>query len=174
MPTPADLAYPLADTIRAEEDALVRLDTLVTRQLEAVRGHHAAGLDVLTTEAANASAELQKLRATRDRQTRLLARVLKLDGDAATLEDIAAALEPLNADAAHTLRSARSRVRTLAARARQNADTLGYALQYAVSLGREVIHVLQGIDSPEGLRTYTSAGQRTTAAPQRSFLNQIG
>ncbi len=175
MANPADLARPLLDTLRAEEEALLRLDALVGQQLDAVRGRHHAALETLTIDTGNAAAELHRLKTVRERQSRLLGRVLKLGTDALPdLDALATALDGLDADTARSLRSARSRIHTLAARSRQNADTLNFALHYAVSLGREVMGVLQGLGGPAPLRTYNGAGQRTTAQASHSYLNRVG
>lgn len=174
MPSPADLARPLVETLLAEEAALARMDALVTQQLDAVRARRPERLDALAIETSNAAAEMHRLRIQRERQSRLFARVLKLEGDDVPLEAIADALAGLDAGIAATVRDARKRVRTLAARARRNTDTLAFALQYAASLSRDVIRVIQGAGDPALLRTYTRGGQRTAGTAQTSYLNQMG
>ncbi len=174
MPSPADLARPLVETLAAEAQALARMDALVAAQLDAVRTRQTTRLDALAIETGDAAAEMHRLRIQRERQTRLLGRVLKLDGESVTLEAVADALVPFDMDVAGTVREARSQVRTLAARTRRNTDTLAFALQYAASIGRDVIRVLQGAGDPALLRTYTKGGRHTAGTPQTSYLNQMG
>ncbi len=174
MPSPADLARPLAETLLAEESVLRRMETLVAQQLDAVRTRRTALLDGLTIDLGNAVAELHRLRAQRERQTRLATRVLHLDGDAASLGALVAAIAPLDAALAAELGALRSRVQTLAARARCQTDTLTFALQYASALGRDLVRVFQGAGNPSLASTYTRGGQNTAPAAANPFLNQMG
>ncbi len=115
------------------------------------------------------------LRARRERQMRLLSRILRLDGDEATLQQLAAAVDshpdtgPWGAD----LLEARAAVREQAKTTHRICEQLDFALQYAVGLGREMLQAMQDLDRPP-TSVYTAQGQTSRAIVPRSIVNKVG
>jgi hypothetical protein len=115
-----------------------------------------------------------RLRQTRERQTRLLARVLevqetsiarlagRLREDTAT-ELLAGQLDDIRAD-----------VVARAQETQKKGQVLGFALQYAASLGREMMQAVHGIQVPVSSAVYTAAGNVAHGLPSTSYVNQVG
>ena len=142
---PVALAASLAETLEQEHEALVALAALFER-------HRSA---------------LQERR--RD--------LLRLSDEAAPIEAAAEALRahPGGREAAQRLRTLRDDVRNQAAETQQQCRDLEFSLQYAIDLGRDLIHAVQGLDTAaHSTRTYTPGGATREAPPSRSFLNKLG
>ena len=119
---------------------------------------------------------LDRLRTGRERQMRLLGRVLKIEGEETPLRQLAAAIDnhpeagPLGAD----LLEARAAVREQAKKTRQICEHLDFALQYAVGLGRDMLQAMQDLGRPPPPCVYTARGNTSRAPTPRSFVNKIG
>ncbi|MDX1547923.1 MAG: flagellar export chaperone FlgN [Rhodothermales bacterium] len=167
---PAPLVHALIETLRQERAATDALHDAFTVQLDALR----EGTPARQHDGADAAAEaldmLGRLRTVRDRQTRLLGRVLRIDGD---LDALAAVLAAGDATASlgARLRTAADAVRTGAARTRRHADALDFALRHAMSLGRGLI---QAMRPPEAPRTYDATGRAARPASARPLVNHVG
>lgn len=160
----------LGDTLGQEADALDRLDVLLGHQLAAVQAGHPEQLDALALETSTVLADVQRLRAARERQARLLSRMLKLD-ETASFDTLTGTLATHDAPSADALRTIGTRLRERAASTRRHTETLGFALRYASGLGREILQLFQGNASG---RTYNSKGAPQSTTPPRSFLNHVG
>ncbi len=57
---------------------------------------------------------------------------------------------------------------------RQLCEQLDFALQYAVSLGREMLQAMQDLDRPPPPCVYTAKGYTSRAATPHSFVNKVG
>ena len=173
---PVALIQSLIATLREEHDGLLTLREQFGHQLDALRANDST-LQEQAMHAANETVhQLGQLRSTRERQARLLSRVLKLDTEAASLQDLANAVHrhPDMAPYAKALLEARAAVRAEAQQTRQTCEELDFALQYAVRLGREMLHAMQDLDVPPPARVYTAAGHTSKAVSPRSLLNRVG
>ncbi len=166
----------LLETLRREEETLARLHETFNEQIEALRHHRHEALESSTAEVNEAVHAMEGFRKARERQARLLGRLLHLEGDDASLERIAGALEdlPEAAGAAQGLREARAQIHERARQTRQRCEEFEFALQYAVKLGREMLQVMQDLDVPPPARIYTATGHATQTSQPRSFVNKVG
>lgn len=171
---PEALVQSLIATLDDERDALRALGLQFQSQLDLIRAAAAPNGEEVADTASEVIARLGQLRAARERQTRLLRRVLRLDEDA-SLTDLTVALG--GHAVLHTygasLGRARTSVQAEARQTRRACEELDFALRYAAELGREMIQTMHDQLAPAGPQTYTSAG-RTARPASRSLLNQIG
>ena len=172
---PDGLVHGLIETLRQEEAELTRLAAHFEHQLDAIRGQRQQEHEQAMDAASETIGTLGSLRARRERQARLLCRVLRLGSDAATLQQLAAAIdshpdtEPWGAD----LLEARAAVREQAKTTRRICEQLDFALQYAVGLGREMLQAMQDLHTPP-TSVYTATGHTSRAAAPRSLVNKVG
>ncbi len=172
----AAVAGRLLETLRREEETLAHLHATFDAQIEALRRHRHEALASSTGEVNEAVHAMEGLRKARERQARLLGRLLRLDGDDVSLERLATALEghAEAAEAAPMLREARAKIHERARQTRKRCEEFEFALQYAVKLGREMLQVMQDLDVPPPARIYTASGDATQTAKPRSFVNKVG
>lgn len=173
---PAAMAATLVTTLEAERESLTRLCGCFEAQLEALRTRAQDRMQEVTIEANEEVANLSRLRQTRERQTRLLGRMLQLDADNATLTELADTLVRLadGDDIGHHLLDVRTRVRAKAQETHERCQELEFALQYAVQLGREMMQAMQGLDTAPPTRVYTATGSAARTTSTRSLLNHVG
>jgi hypothetical protein len=173
---PAALVQPLLETLRQEEETLLKLHGCFEAQVEALRLHDQERLQQATLQVNEGVAALERLRQARERQARLAARVFHLNEEQATLQALEEALrqQPEAATLASLLHTAREQVRLRAAQTRQRCEDFEFALHYAMRLGHEMLQVLQNLDTPPPARVYTAHGGIGQASPPRSFLNKVG
>jgi hypothetical protein len=176
--SPAAIAQPLADTLAAELESLHTLHSLTADQLAALQAADSDTLDSLTGMVSETLARMKRLQQTRGRQTRLAARVLKLSSDTVTIEEIAGALatygDAESVVAADALRTHRAELRERATVASRKADALTFALHHALTLGREVLSVLQGQAAPAGQQHYSPTGMKAGLSRGGGLLNSVG
>lgn len=174
---PASLAATLLETLREEHDALARMQDQFDRQIAAIREHDERAIEATAIRTSDEVNILARLKQTRDRQTRLLGRVLRLEGDTITMEDVSESLEggAATKEIGTQLKEMREKVRAQAQLTQERCRDLEFAIQYAVHLGRELLQAIQGIDPNAGGRHYTSRGSTVeSSSGQRSLLNRIG
>ena len=173
---PDGLVKALIESLREEAADLRKLEAQFGRQLDALREQQHERQEQAMHEASETVGTLDRLRAKRERQMRLLGRVLKVEGEAPSLQQLAAAIDshpetgPLGAD----LLEARAAVREQAQKTRQVCEHLDFALQYAVSLGRDMLQAMQDLDRPPPPCVYTARGNTSRAPTPRSFVNKVG
>lgn len=178
MTTPPPSARPVVDTLLAtlEQESAV-LDTLADAlgvQLAALRERRHEELQNGAERASAAVAEMDRLRQVRERQARLLGRVLDVDTqNDGGLDALIGALAARDAERAGRLRRLRDDLRERAQAADAQSEELAFALNVAVRIGRELLHAWQHVDAPVPSQLYTAAG-RTTATPSRPFVNHLG
>ena len=170
------VAGALLSTLESESETLTRLGHTFELQLEALRNRQQDLLEQSTLQANEEVANLTRLRQMRERQMRLLGRTLDVTAESASLSDMLdrMALDPRREALAERLRGART---VLHARARETQDrcqALEGALQFAVQVGREMIHALQGLDLPVPASVYTAQGGARQASAPRSLMNHMG
>lgn len=174
---PASLSATLLETLEEEHASLTRMQAQFDRQIAAIRDNDQEGVEETAVRTSDEVNILSRLKQTRDRQTRLLGRVLRLDGEMISMRDITDALQsgPATAEVGATLSEVREKVRVQAQATQERCRDLEFALQYAVHLGRELLQAVQGIDTPAGGRHYTSRGSTVESqSGQRSLLNRVG
>lgn len=174
---PASLAATLLETLEEEFASLARMQDQFDRQIAAVRDHDQEGVEETAIRTSDEVNILTRLKQTRDRQTRLLGRVLRLEGDVISMTEISNALlsGAATADVGARVAELREKVRDQAQLTQERCRDLEFALQYAVHLGRELLQAVQGIDTPAGGRHYTSSGSTVESkSGQRSLLNRVG
>lgn len=174
QPGPASLAGTLLSTLQEEHAALLQLNTHFDTQLNALLARDSELLEQATHRVAEGMNDLMRLRQTRERQTRLLARVLDVED-----MSIVRLAERLREDAAaesiaEQLTHIREQVIARARETQKKGQVLGFALQYAASLGREMMQAIQGIQVPVSAAVYTAAGNMARTLPSTSYVNQIG
>ena len=170
------VASQLIDTLWQEQATLDRLHDLFGQQIEAVRKHRHGALEASTGEVNESVHAMERLRLARERQTRLLGRLLGLESDAVTLEAVADALEamPDGSGAAQEIRKMRTQIHERARHTQKRCEDFEFTLKYAVELGREMLRVMQDFDVPPPARIYTSSGDSTQTAKTRTLVNKVG
>lgn len=177
---PLPLVEGLLKTMREEGEALARLTALFASHHEALGQRRQDLLEDVTNQTNEVVSTLDRLRQARERQQRLLGRVLQLASEpeaaSPSLTDLAAALEaqPGGADLARQLLAQRNVLRDAASRSQGHCAEVEFALHYAMDLGRELVQALQGADPTAPARVYTAKGAPSAPSNQRSFLNTIG
>lgn len=174
---PASLAATLLDTLEEECASLARLQDQLNRQMAAIREHDQQAVEETAIRTSDEVNILARLKLTRDRQIRLLGRVLRIEGETISLREVAEALETAEATRRIGMRLAdlRDDVSAQAGETRERCRDLEFALEYSVHLGRELLQAIQGVDMAAGGRHYTSHGSAVeSAGTQRSFLNRVG
>lgn len=176
--SPAAVARPLADTLAAELEALHTLRSLTADQLVALQNADSDTLDALTALVSETLARMKRLQQTRGRQTRLAARVLGLPTGEVTIESIAEALrghgDADSVEEADRLAQSRADLRERASEASRKADALTFALHHALTLGREVLSVLQGQAAPAGQQHYSPTGMKAGTSRGGGLVNRVG
>ncbi len=173
---PDGLVQALIESLRQEQAELGKLEAQFGRQLDALREQQPEQQEHAMHEASETIGTLDRLRTGRERQMRLLGRVLKIEGEETALRQLAAAIDshpeagPLGAD----LLEARAAVREQAQKTRQICEHLDFALQYAVGLGREMLQAMKDLDRPPPPCVYTARGNTSRAPTPRSFVNKVG
>ncbi len=172
---PDGLVHGLIETLRQEEAELIQLATHFEHQLDALREQRQEDHEQAMHAASETIGTLGQLRARRERQTRLVSRVLRLDGDDVTLQQLAAAIDshPATGSWGADLLEARAAVRDQAKTTRRMCEQLDFALQYAVGLGREMLQAMQDLNRPP-TSVYTATGHTSRAAVPRSLVNKVG
>ncbi|MFQ5572115.1 MAG: flagellar export chaperone FlgN [Rhodothermales bacterium] len=172
----AALVQSLIETLQQEQAALNALGMQFGRQLDALREQQQEEHERAMHEANHSVNALGRLRTKRERQMRLLGRVMKMDGEDASLQQLAAAMDA-HADTdslGQRLLEARAAVHDQAQKTRHICEQLDFALQYAVSLGREMLQVIQNLDVPPPPCVYTSTGTTSRSTTGRSLVNRVG
>ncbi|HEX7069266.1 MAG TPA: hypothetical protein VF190_00605 [Rhodothermales bacterium] len=170
------VAGALLSTLESEAETLGRLGHTFELQLEALRNRQQDLLEQSTLQANDEVANLARLRQMRERQMRLLGRTLDLNADSATLSDMLdrMATDPRSHVLVGRLRTARGLVHARARETQDRCIALEGALQFAVQVGREMMHALQGLDQPVPAPVYTAQGGARQASAPRSLLNHVG
>jgi len=172
----AGLVEALIETLRQEADEMKRLKTHFERQLEAVRTQRLDEHEQALHEAGETVGTLGRLHIQRTRKMRLLGRVLKVEGEDVTLQQLLAALgaHPELGASEAALQEARAAAQAQASQAREACEHLDFALQYAVGLGREMLQAIQALDRPPPASVYTARGDTSRAAAPSSLVNKVG
>ena len=173
---PAALAASLLDTLEDERQSLARLFDSFEQQIEALRQRDPKQVDEATHRTNDEVTGLARLKQSRDRQLRLLGRVLRLEGDHVSIEDVAGVLRKADETRGIGAKLVEMRriVKQQAVRTQERCRDLEFSLQYSAVLGRELLQIIQGIETPGGTRMYTATGGTVESTGQRSFLNKVG
>ena len=175
---PIPAAEALLHTLEREQDGLGRLRDQFGQQLQALRDQQAQQLQRVTLQIGEETSQLQRLQQKRERQTQLLSRALGggAEGAPLGLEELAGKLftVPGGHEMSRRLLDARADVVEEAERTQQRREELAFAVEYALKLGREMLHVLQDLNVPPPTRLYTARGAAAERAAPRSFLNKMG
>lgn len=165
----------LIDTLEEEHEALTDLADALERQLTVLRQKDLDELESATHRTSEAATRLDNVSTTRKRQMRLVARMLDAEEDATldTLAEAARTASDASEDTPDRLHALRTRIRKQAHHVETVAEELEYALQYAASVGREMIAFLRGAPSQPTAQGYTERGQSFTPETH-SMLNQVG
>lgn len=159
--SPIPLAEVLLETLEQEQEGLVRLRDQFGQQLQALRDQQAAQLQRVTRRVGEETNLLDHLRRVREQQMRRLGRALGNEaGDVLSLKDLAERLSGISGGSglSQRLLEARAGIIEEAERAQQRREELAFAVEYAVKLGREMLHVLKNLDVPPPTRLYTADG----------------
>lgn len=173
---PAALASSLVDTLQEEHDSLVRLRGHFDAHILALRHREKADITEATHETNDEINRLAGLKHQRDRKLRLLGRVLRVEGDPATIEDITETLGASDetAENARAIQRLRAQIRREAKRTQRRCRDLEFALEYAVLLGRDLLQVLQGMAPAAATKVYTPKGGAVESSGSATFVNRIG
>jgi DNA repair exonuclease SbcCD ATPase subunit len=170
--TPA--ADALIDTLDAEVEALNTLEALYDQQIKAIRANNLDAIDERTMEIQVQTATLQDLGERSERQARLLGRVLGMDTDEPSLEELVRTLREADPALSETVAQAQTTVAERAQGVNQRRETLRLALQYAADLNHELLVTMQEAASDTDGQTYTAEGQSDPGTPDRSFVDTVG
>jgi hypothetical protein len=174
---PDALASSLLETLDEEYDSLLRMHRQFEQQLAGIRGQDHSLIESAALIANDEVNILGRLKQKRDRQIRLLGRVLRLEGGTVSMQDIATSIQLSESTAAtgEGILAMRNKIRDQAERTRERCHDLEFAIEYSVHLGRELLQAIQGVDVCGGGRHYTSKGGMVDSTPgTRSFVNRIG
>lgn len=171
------LASSLFETLEEEYASLMRVHDQFERQLAGIRDQDRELIESAALQTNEEVNVLSRLKQQRDRQIRLLGRVLRFEGETISIQDVAAAIQQTS-DAAATgdrIIAMREKMRAQALRTQERCRDVEFALEYSVHLGRELLQTIQGIQEPAGARHYTSKGGSVEGVSgTRSFLNRVG
>ncbi|HET6569084.1 MAG TPA: flagellar export chaperone FlgN [Rhodothermales bacterium] len=172
---PASQAATLLATLRNEHAALKRLSAHFDAQLAALQDRNPERLDAATQQVAEEMNTVIRLRQARERQMRLLARVMELD-DGGTLTLIAERLQDDTEtyDVGAGLAEIREHVLARAKETHRKGQVLAFAIQYASQIGLEMMQTIQGVQVPVSALVYNAAGGTSHATPRTSYLNRVG
>lgn len=176
---PPDRIAPAADaltaTLHTEVEALSTLEALYDRQLQAVRADNMGPVGEHTTKIQEQTATLQDLSARSERQVHLLGRVLEMDADEPSLEEVLHVLcDGAAPELGEQLREAQRAVTERAHDVNQRRETLRLALEYAADLNHELLTAMQAADEDPEVQTYTAEGQSEPPLPDRFFVDATG
>ncbi len=164
----------LVDTLEMEVQALDTLEGLYDQQLEAVRANDTGPMEKRTTEIQVQTATLQDVNARGERQAHLLGRVLGIDADEPSLEEVVEALRDAAPELGEKVAEAQTAVAERAQTVNQRRETLRLALEYAADLNHELLAAMQEAAGEADGQTYTAEGQSKPGAPDRSFVDTLG
>jgi hypothetical protein len=172
---PVPLAGALLATLKQECEALARLARCFEVQIEAMRSRVPDGLEAATLSVTEEVGALASIQQNRERQTRLLARMLSLE-DRADLSQIAEAIRQkgIGGNAGPSLLEVRDSARKMALAAQERCQELEFALNYAADLGRDMLMAVQGAGHKTPTLAYTAKGHAAPGHTGRSFMNQKG
>jgi hypothetical protein len=173
-PDPSPAVDQLLATLARERDALAALDSALTRQFDALRARETPAFETATDDASEAVAALGRLHLARERQVRLLARLLGVGtegGEVPALAPLADALAPRDRARADALRALRNTLRDAAEAVQRRQQELTFALDVAVRLGHELLAAWQQPDAAG--RVYAGDG-RARPASARPLLDRVG
>ncbi len=175
QPGPEALASSLIATLQDEYESLVRLRGHFDDHILALRQREKDGIDEATHRTHDEINVLANLKNQRDRKMRLLRRVLRLEGEQSTIEDVCGRLdaEETAAEGTAEIRRLRREIRAEAVRTRKRCRDLEFALEYAVHLGRDLLQALQGTSPAVATKVYTPKGGAIESAGN-SFVNKVG
>ena len=166
----------LVETLNKKADAFETLESLFEQQLDVLRNGETDALGPLAMKAQDCTNTIEDLRQTYRRQARLLMRMLELEEDDPSLEDLVEVLERRApaAEASTRLAEARAAVLERAEAAQRTNDTLQFALQYAAGLNHELLAAVQQAAVDTDSRTYTADGTTQSGGGEHSLVNTIG
>lgn len=175
-PGPEAMVSSLIATLQDEYDSLARLLGHFDDHILALRSREKEGIDEATHRTNDEISVLANLKNQRDRKLRLLGRVLHVEGDHTTIEDVSRRLDAdeATAEAAETIRRLRRDIWAEAVRTRKRCHDLAFALEYAVHLGRDLLQALQGSPSAGTTKVYTPKGGAIESPGTSSFVNKVG
>ncbi len=164
------------ETLRQELEALVLLESALGAEFDALRRRDLEGMEQHAHRTTEAVSRLERIGQARERQGRLLHRMLLPMVERASLGQMIDALEELpGAEAsAAELREAYGQVRRQAQFTQQQGEELAFTLQYAARLTQDVVRTLHDLQASPGLRVYTAQGCPAQAAGSRSMMNRVG
>ncbi len=168
---PEPLAEALIRTLENESATLELLDGEFQLQREAIGRRDFAAIEEATQRTNEQVAQLESLRKTRQRQARLLARVLEIPGDDVGVAQITAKLGghlPLSA----RLEALRDEIRARADAAQDKIDEVAFLLQHGLAIGQDMIQTMHGMDASAG-GAYDSSG-RTAPGSRPNMINRTG
>lgn len=173
---PDGIVRALIETLHQEEVELTQLGLHFERQLDAIREQQHEQQEQSMHEASETIGTLGQLQVKRERQMRLLGRILKVEDEQTSLQELAVALagHPGLQTSGGELLTARAVVQERAQQTRYICEQLDFALQYAVSLGRDMIQAMQDLDTPPPPCVYTAKGHTSRAASPHSLVNKVG
>ena len=175
--SPIPLAEALLETLEQEQAGLVRLRDQCGQQLQALRDQQAAQLQSVTQRIGEETNLLDHLRQVREQQMHRLGHALGGEaGEAFSLEDLAERLRDAagGAGVSRRLLAARAGVVEEAGRTQQRREELDFAVEYAVKLGREMLHALNDLDVPLPGGLYTADGAAAPGAASRPIVDRQG
>ena len=176
QPGTAAMASSVLATLKDELDALVRLRGRFDDHVVALRKRDKEQLDEATNRTNDEVNALARLKNTRDRKLRLLGRVLHLDTDEVSVDEVVRRLdgEQETARTAVEIRRLREEIRSEALTAQSRCRDVEFALEHAVHLGRDLLQALKGEPSTASTRVYTPSGDAVESSGASSFLNRVG
>lgn len=172
----ASLAENVLEALKNERSALALMSERFGEQMEALHSRKPDALEDATLAVNQEVSSLERLRSQRERQMRLLGKLLLPDTDAPTFDQIAQTLgTDKNLEGlSRQLSELQDQIRSEAREAARRCQRLEFALQYAVKLGRSMLQAVRDFDETPPNRVYTAEGQATHTTTPRALVNRVG
>ena len=174
-PKSSTSALQIARTLEKEKDALDRLISSFSIQLEAVREQK---IDVLEEATLKTSREVQQLTLLKHERRKQVAAIIEETGMEPP-STFSTFLEEWNGyqtdeQTKHQILEVYQAIKQMVGDAQSKGSELAYTLQYALHLGQEILQSIQGINAPPAIQLYDKQGNTSLSHPARSFVNKIG
>jgi hypothetical protein len=172
----SSLAENVLKALKNERSALTVMSERFSEQMDALHSRKPDALEDATLAINQEVSSLERLRNQRERQLRLLGKLLLPEADTPTFGQIARTLGATGnlEDLSRQLSEVQGQIRSEAQEAARRCQRLEFALQYAITLGRRMLQAVRDFDETPPNRVYTAEGQATHTTTPRALVNRVG
>ena len=157
----------------SEEVALLdKIDELARKQLQSLESRNIDAMSDTTEQIRDANANLDRVKETKKRQLRLLRKCTGLSSEA-NLLNVARQVAHKHPEGGSRLLAVANEVKDVASSTSARLSDLEEAMEFAASVGRQIVINLQNANGLESSSVYTATGTTKRSALQRSLVNKI-